>query len=319
VWSVACEDLDHIVITRLCELARYDGDMSGRIEAFWERRKSDEMNEAKLLNEQIELAEAQIRRLDELLTNPVAPLSADAQRRYIEKLHEAEADRDRLRKKQLAQDHQRDPADVVPNFYYVLSHLPTEYAKLTPEEQKRMARQVIRDIRLTMLSPHLFLLRVTWQTGIATCPDVALVWRGKGARIGYDWTPEEEATFAAVYPNKSQVDIMRALPRRAWQSIREHASAIGLRRPTLTIGDGNIFAPTMSYADLDAVERLTDDAQQQDRLRHVANALARRTVRGALSAHWWLPLDAVSYAGNADKKGGDGVLFSVSLGYEARH
>jgi hypothetical protein len=143
-----------------------------------------------LLDEQIEKVEAHIHHLDTLLIDPASPLSADAERRYIGMLNEAEADRERLLKKLGEQDRQRNPADVIPNFYHVLSHLPAEYKRLSPEKRKRMARQMIQDIRLNMLSAHLFLLHITWQTGIAIRPYVALVWRGNGARIGYDWTSE---------------------------------------------------------------------------------------------------------------------------------
>lgn len=319
IWSVPCEELDQIVISRLCELIRFDGNMSDRIKAFWERRTSNELNEAQLLTAQLEKAEAQIRRLDKLLTDPEVPLTADAERRYLEMLRGTEADRDRLLKKQAAQDQQRNPADVLPNFYHMLTHLPDEYKRLTPEGQKRMARQVIQDIRLNMISPHLFLLHIKWQTGIALRPDVALVWRGKGARIGYDWAPEEEAIINSLYPDKSQVDIMRALPQRAWQSIREHASVLGLHRVAPSASAVDTYYVTMSYADLVAVEFLTGNPQQQDRLRCIADELARRTVRGGLSVNWLCPLDVVSYAGNATTDGSiDPALFNVSLLHEAR-
>jgi hypothetical protein len=98
-WSVVCEDVDHIVIKRLCELSQYDADISDRIQAFWDKRKSEEVDEAELLLTQIEKAEAQIHHLDSLLTNPAAPLSADTQRRFIGLLHEAEADVQRLSRK----------------------------------------------------------------------------------------------------------------------------------------------------------------------------------------------------------------------------
>ena len=65
---------------------------------------------------------------------------------------------------------------------YVLSHLPDEFARLTPDDQKRMAHQVIKQIRLHSISPHLFLLHVEWQNGIAACADLALIWRGMGPK-----------------------------------------------------------------------------------------------------------------------------------------
>jgi len=73
IWGVPCEELDRIVIARLCDLAQYDSDMSGRIKAQWEQRKSSEVNDVRLLNEQIKQTEAQLRHLDKLLTDPVVP------------------------------------------------------------------------------------------------------------------------------------------------------------------------------------------------------------------------------------------------------
>ncbi len=316
VWSVACEDLDRIVVKRLCELAQHDGDLSARIKAFWDRRKSDQMDEAHVLKTQIERAEAQIRRLDKLLTDPAAPLTVEAERRYIESLRETEEDLQRLLRKQAKQQAEyQDPAEIIGNFYYVLSHLSTEFVRLPPESQKRVARQVIRDIKLNRISAHLFLLHIEWQNGIALCPDVALIWRGKGARIGHDWTAEEEAIIRAVYPAGAQIEIMAALPRRGWQSIRQHACTIGLHRSISTADQNaiNFYHATISHHGLDAVARLVDDAQQQARLRQVVGELARKTVRGGLSVHWWLPLDAISYAGNATLREDAALLLSPVL------
>jgi hypothetical protein len=73
------------------------GDLSARIKSFWERRAQHGVSQTQLLKLQIEKAEAQIRRLDQLLTDPMTPLSAETERRYIESLRETEADAQRLR------------------------------------------------------------------------------------------------------------------------------------------------------------------------------------------------------------------------------
>src|SRR5258708_29678804 len=134
------------------------------------------MVEAHVPKTQIERAEAQIRRLDKLLTDPAAPLTVEAERRYIESLRETEEDLQRLLRKQAKQQAEyQDPAEIIGNFYYVLSHLSTEFVRLPPESQKRVARQVIRDIKLNRISAHLFLLHIEWQNGMSLCPDVALI------------------------------------------------------------------------------------------------------------------------------------------------
>jgi hypothetical protein len=144
---------------------------------------------------------------------------------------------------------------------------------------------------------------------------VALIWRGKGARIGHDWTSQEEAVIRALYPSATQLDIMAALPRRAWQSIRQHACTIGLHCgiPTADANAINWYHATISYDDLATAAQLVDDVEQQARLRQVVDELARKTVRGGLSAHWWLSLEAISYAGNAEPQEDAAVLLSRVL------
>jgi hypothetical protein len=70
-WSVACEELDRIVVGRLCDLARYDGDLSARIKAFWDRRAAEGVNEVRLLKLQIESSRSRrpTRRSDALISS----------------------------------------------------------------------------------------------------------------------------------------------------------------------------------------------------------------------------------------------------------
>jgi hypothetical protein len=170
-----------------------------------------------------------------------------------------------------------------------------------------MARQVIQDIRLNTLSPHLFLLHVTWQTGIAVCPDVALIWRGMTpTNPDTDWTPEEDEIMRALYPRTLQVELMRALPQRAWNQILGRAHLLGLHRRAASQGIPrplNVYHHTVRYDDLEAAASLTDDPVHQEFLHEQVDALARQTTRGTLSAYWLLALDSVGYAGNAEFKG----------------
>src|SRR5579859_4026071 len=133
-----------------------------------------------------------------------------------------------------------------------------------------------------MLSAHLFRLQVTWQTGIAACPDVALVWRGMTPNTAGAWTPEEDDLMWSLYPKSPQVEVMQALPCRAWDRIRDRAQVLGLRRATSHAGPHpfNVYHRTMRYDDLEAAARLVDDPAQQDCLRELVNVLAQQTVSG---------------------------------------
>src|SRR5712691_5374840 len=144
--------------------------MVERIKAFWESRKTDEVDEGHVLKEQIKKAQEQIERLDRLLTNPARPLTKASEERYLTKLNDAEVDLTRLQKKQAERQELEEPESIIPNFYYVLAHLPAEYKKLSIEGQKKMMRIVAKEVKLDMLSPHLFRLYIVWENGIAVRP-----------------------------------------------------------------------------------------------------------------------------------------------------
>lgn len=74
-------------------------------------------------------------------TKPARPLSKATEERYLTKLNDAEADLARLQRKQAGRQELEEPESIIPNFYYVLAHLPTEYQKQSIEGQKKMRRK----------------------------------------------------------------------------------------------------------------------------------------------------------------------------------
>jgi hypothetical protein len=59
----------------------------------------------------------------------------------------------------------------------------------------------------------------------------------------------------------------------------------------------NMYHRTVRYHDLTAAEQLMQGEEQKQRIRYIVNTLAQQTMRGSASAHWFLPLDSISYAG----------------------
>jgi DNA invertase Pin-like site-specific DNA recombinase/predicted nucleic acid-binding OB-fold protein len=302
VWSVSCKELDAIVLNRLCDLVQYDSEMADRIRVIWASRKTDLVDEAQVLKTQIEKAEAHIKQLDNLLTRPARPLSKQTEARYITQLGEAESALDALLEKQKAQSGREDPERVVPNFYYVLSHLPVEYKKLDSEHQKKMIRKVVKAIKLNLVSAHLFLLNIEWEDGVAARPDVALIWRGTMPNTNEAWSEEEDSALMALYPEASQLELMKAFPRFSWYRICDRGMEHGIRRilPRQGRAQVNQYHRTMTYQDLYAVARLVQEPDEKERMQEIANELAKETLRGELSAHWWLPLDEISYISDSD-------------------
>ncbi len=156
-----------------------------------------------------------------------------------------------------------------------------------------------KEVKLDMLSPHLFRLYIVWENGIAVRPDVALMWRGMTPNNSEAWSIEEDNIMRRYYPEKPQIEVMRALPRWAWNRILERAQDLNLRRKVSHNGPHpfNSYHRTMRYDDLMAAEQLAQGEEEKERIRYIVNKLAQQTMRGGLSAYWFLPLDSISYTG----------------------
>jgi hypothetical protein len=168
---------------------------------------------------------------------------------------------------------------------------------LTIEQRKLVTRQVIRAIKLNRVSPHLFLLSVAWQNGIAACPDLALIWRGyKSSGASAPWTPEEDQMLKTAYSTAKQIDLLRALPDRPMSTIYDRAKAFGLKRAAKREGPRPVLTHhlTVTYTDLERVATLADDEGDKEYLRDLANRLAAQTFRRGLSCSWFLPLERLT-------------------------
>jgi len=177
--------------------------------------------------------------------------------------------------------------------------LPTEYKKLSIEGQKKMIRIVAKEVKLDMLSAHLFRLYIVWENGIAVRPDVALLWRGVTPNNSEAWSEKEDEIMRSYYPDKPQIEVMQALPRWAWNRILERAQDLHIRRNVSHTGPHpfNSYHRTVRYNDITAAAGLVQGEEEKERIRYIVNRLAQQTMRGSVSAHWFLPLDRISLAG----------------------
>jgi hypothetical protein len=74
----------------------------------------------------------------------------------------------------------------------------------------------------------------------------------------------------------------------------------------------NLYHRTVRYHDVTAAEQLMQGEEEKQRMCYIVNRLAQQTMRGSSSAHWFLPLDSISYAGLGAALKGDTVKLYVS-------
>ncbi len=295
LWVLAARSLDKIIVDRLLDLARHDDGMADRVKAVYESQKGQEMDETKLLRGQIERTKQQITRLDFLLKNPNIPLDEETAREYATDLAELRPKLARLLKKQQTNP-EIDPVETITNFYFVLSHMPTEFRKQHIDVQRQMIGRLVKQVVINNVSPHLCRLYIVWQDGIATRPDVALLWRGKAVMDNEGWSEEEETIIRAHWPHGGQLDIMRLLPMRTWTSIRQHANAKGVVRAKRGRRKMNQYYETISYADLEAAMAYAENGEDKVYMCEKVNELAEQTPRGYISTYWPLPVDIVGFS-----------------------
>jgi hypothetical protein len=303
LWTLRSNELDRIIVERLIELAAHDTDMAERVRKSFENTEAQAINETDLLHGQIVRTKQQIERLDFLLTNPAIPLDVETAKEYAKDLAELRPKLARLLKKQNSTP-ELDPGKTIANFYYILSHLPTEFHKQKLDVQQQMMSRLVKQIEINNISPHLFSLFIIWQDGIAKRPDVALLWRGDAVREMDGWSEEEDAALRACWPLGNQVEVMRLFPGRTYTSLRQRANALGVvRSKELKSGRKkvNLYEESMSYADLEAAMQYASEggAEATAYICEIVNELAAATARGRISPYWPLPLEIVGFSGLA--------------------
>lgn len=155
-----------------------------------------------------------------------------------------------------------------------------------------MMRIVAEEVKLDILSPHMFRLYIIWENGIAVRPDVAVVWRGVTPNTAEKRSEEEDNILRLLYLERSQIELMSALPNRSRNRIGDRANVLGVKRPSDNLR--SMYHRTVICRDLEAIMQQVESDKEKARVCQVVNKLAKQTMRGSLSAHWWLPLEMVS-------------------------
>src|SRR6266567_1081064 len=321
LWVLPGHELDNIIVYRLFELAEQDKDMADRVKSIFDSMKGQQEDEAKLLKQQIEKTRRQIERYDFLLTDTSVPLDKETAKIYAANLADLRPKLARLLKKQQAKPN-IDPEETIANFYFVLSHLTTEFYKQSSDVQRQMMSKLVKRVIVNNLSPHLFYLYIIWQDGVATRPDVALLWRGMPLPVTEGWSEEDNAIVCANWPQGQQLEVMKLLPMRTWTSIKLQANTMGVHRVRAFTGGSqkvNPYHATMTYKDLETAMQFAQADSLQDEIAllfygsldaatqyneeegnayicEIVNELAATTRRGKLSAYWPWSVEVVGFS-----------------------
>jgi hypothetical protein len=106
-----------------------------------------------------------------------------------------------------------------------------QWGDMDLEQRRAFLRLIINNIRLDLLSARFMRLTVEWSPVLAGeyYTEYALFFRGMGA--GAKWTSQEDAMLRDMFQQSPKSDILAALPRRSWASIKLRAPVLHLKRP----------------------------------------------------------------------------------------
>ncbi len=309
-WTLPCSEVDSIILSRLIALAEYDNDMVERVKAYFAEVSKNGASRLEVLDTAIQKTQAALRKLSRTI---VALTKQDKENEDTEE-EEIQLDSDdpivkehrklsgtlrnlQKQRDEAARESQEDPATSIENFYHVLSHLRVEFTKKPPQTKKDIIRKLVSEVKINVISPHLYTLHITWIEPVAARDDVALFWRSDPTTTDATacWSEEEEAALRSLYPDRPQIELLQAIPHKTPGQIKKRARELGVKRDRWHIEEQQRFYWTVCFADLQAVTQFAGTPQERDFLYNEINRMAQETKRGSLTAVWFLPLDVVSF------------------------
>ncbi len=109
----------------------------------------------------------------------------------------------------------------------LFQEVPDKWEKWNFEKRRRVVTLALDHVELSEVSPHFLQMKITWALPV-TLSVTLFIWRHDGA--GNVWTTEEEELLKKHYPSGESREVLEALPRRSWLSIKKRATILGVRR-----------------------------------------------------------------------------------------
>jgi DNA invertase Pin-like site-specific DNA recombinase len=129
---------------------------------------------------------------------------------------------------------QGEAVKTVEEYETLLDQIRGRWRGMSPDAKQKAVNALIERAVLTKETPHWYQLEVYWKLPVGRV-DVGFIWYQNGG--GFLWTPQEDETIKALYPNAGRETVQQALPRRAWYAIGDRAYQKGIRRTVAATSD----------------------------------------------------------------------------------
>jgi hypothetical protein len=226
--SIPGAPFDNIVIERLKALERADRQMKDKVKATLEQVYLQQSEDFVSIPRQIEGIKAQLvenakKRMRTSESDPLyAMLEVEAQE-LLERQGELEAKKDKLGLV--------DSPEEIEKLHRLLGNFEVVWPTFDLNQRQRAFRLLINRIAVESVSPHWMRLSIDWLDAISPRVDVAFIWRAMPTRYGaYRLREEEKEILKTHYPRSPRLELLKLLPDRTWNSIRDQAQAMQVWR-----------------------------------------------------------------------------------------
>ncbi|WP_235845986.1 recombinase family protein [Dictyobacter aurantiacus] len=147
---------------------------------------------------------------------------------------------------ELVQIAQSSQEIVLGTFEEELKDLEQSWHKHSFGLRKSLLKLLIKELKLDYVSPRFYRITIVWMYGNWGV-ETAFIDKGKGNK---KWRSDDNKILRDMYRDKSQLEIMKALPQRSWRSILHQADHLGVREGTWkpkTIKNVNICLDDMAF------------------------------------------------------------------------
>ena len=131
-----------------------------------------------------------------------------------------------------------DSPEEIEKLHRLLGNFEAVWPTFDLDQRQRSFRLLINRIAVESVSPHWMRLSIDWLDAISPRVDVAYIWKAMPTRYGaYRLSEEEKEILKTHYPRSPRLELLKLLPDRTWNSIRDQAQAMQVWREIPTKDD----------------------------------------------------------------------------------
>ena len=243
--SIPGTPFDNIVIERLKALERADRQMKDKVKATLDQVYRQQSEDFVSIPRQIEGIKAQLvenakKRIRTSEADPLYTMLEVEAQELLERQGELVAKKEKLGLV--------DSPEEIEKLHRLLGNFEAVWPTFDLDQRQRAFRLLINRIVIESVSPHWMRLSIDWLDAISPRVDVAFIWRAMPTRYGaYRLSEEEKEILKTHYPRSPRLELLKLLPDRTWNSIRDQAQAMQVWREVPSKDD---LFQTVCYRDL---------------------------------------------------------------------